>query len=152
MAQYILDYNSTLFNSEQKSFLYMLCDSFSQLVESHFNLNWYEITSDISLQHIMLDNGKITFIDREKRTIGQVEYMIADLLLDIIICEINVSSNTWITLLKHHIPQNCNKKQIIESLAYKLFFNTILESVMQNEVNPSYLEVLNTLLHMENTL
>lgn len=152
MAQYILDYNSTLFNSEQKSFLYMLCDSFSQLVESHFNLNWYEITSDISLQHIMLDNGKITFIDREKRTIGQVEYMIADLLLDIIICEINVSSNTWITLLKHHIPQNCNKKQIIESLAYKLFFNTILESVMQNEVNPSYLEALNTLLHMENTL
>lgn len=35
----------------------------------------------------MLDNGNLNLIDREKRTIGQVEYMIADLLLDIIIGE-----------------------------------------------------------------
>ena len=152
MAQYILDYNSLPFDFEQKAFLYGLCNSFSHVVKLPLNINWYEITSDISLQHIMLDNGNLNLIDREKRTIGQVEYMIADLLLDIIIGEKKVSSNTWITLLEQHIPQNCNKKQIIESVSYKLFFNTILESVMQNEVNPYYLNVLNVLLHMESRL
>ena len=152
MAQYILDYNSLPFDFEQKAFLYGVCNSFSHVVKLPLNINWYEITSDISLQHIMLDNGNLNLIDREKRTIGQVEYMIADLLLDIIIGEKKVSSNTWITLLEQHIPQNCNKKQIIESVSYKLFFNTILESVMQNEVNPYYLNVLNVLLHMESRL
>ena len=113
MAQYILDYNSLPFDFEQKAFLYGVCNSFSHVVKLPLNINWYEITSDISLQHIMLDNGNLNLIDREKRTIGQVEYMIADLLLDIIIGEKKVSSNTWITLLEQHIPQNCNKKQIL---------------------------------------
>ena len=100
----------------------------------------------------MLDNYEISLIDREKRTIGQVEYMIADFLLDVLIHEPKDSSDKWLILLSNNIPQNCNKKQIIESLAYKLFFTTILESVMQNEVVLPYLDALNILLHLEENL
>lgn len=152
LAPHILDYNIALFNKRQAAFLHTICNSFSNAVGLPFNANWYEITSDISLQHIMLDNGKINLIDREKRTIGQVEYMIADFLLDVLIHEIKDSSDKWLILLNNEIPQNCNKKQIIESLAYKLFFTTILKSVMQNEVVLPYLDALNTLLNIEENL
>lgn len=152
LAPHILDYNSSCFDAEQTAFLHTICNLFSKSVELPFNANWYEITSDISLQHIMMDNCTISFIDREKRTIGQIEYMIADFLLDILIHEIKDSSNTWLILLNNEIPQNCNQKQIIESLTYKLFFKTILESVMQNEVVIPYFEALNTLLHLEENL
>ena len=152
LAPHILDYNITLFDKRQAAFLYEICNLFSSAVELPFNENWYEITSDISLQHIMLDNYKISFIDRERRTIGQVEYMIADFLLDVLIHEIKDSSDKWLILLNNEIPKNCNKKQIIESLAYKLFFTTILESVMQNELVIQYLDVLNILSHIEENL
>ena len=152
LAPHLLDYNIALFDKRQAAFLYTICNSFSNAVELSFNENLYEITSDISLQHIMLDNYEISLIDREKRTIGQVEYMIADFLLDVLIHEPKDSSDKWLILLSNNIPQNCNKKQIIESLAYKLFFTTILESVMQNEVVLPYLDALNILLHLEENL
>ena len=66
--------------------------------------------------------------------------------------KIKDSSGKWLILLNNEIPQNCNKKQIIESLAYKLFFTTILKSVMQNEVVLPYLDALNTLLNIEENL
>ncbi len=149
LAPYILDYNLSVFDERQATFLHTICNSFSKTVKLSFDSNWYEITSDISLQHIMLDNQKISFIDRERRTIGQAEYMIADLLLDILTKDIKDSSNTWLSLLNNEIPQHCNKKQIIESLSYKLFYRTILESVLQNEVILPYLKALDTLLLME---
>lgn len=125
---------------------------FSKTVEFSFGSNWYEITSDISLQHIMLDNEKISHIDRERRTIGQVEYMIADFLLDILTKDVKDSSDTWLSLLNTKIPQHCNKKQIVESLSYKLFYRAIMESVLQREVALPYLEALDTLLFMEENL
>ena len=149
LAPHILDYNLSCFDEEQATFLRTVCNLFSETVKLPFNSNWYEITSDISLQHIMLDNGKISFIDRERRTIGQPEYMIADFLLDILTKDIKDSSNTWLSLLNNEIPHNCNKKQIVESLSYKLFYRTILESVLQNKVILPYLEALDILLSME---
>lgn len=152
LATYILEYNNLLFDKQQSTFLYKICDSFSKMVELPYNTDWYEITSDISLHHIMLDKGKINYIDRERRTIGKNEYMIADFLLDILVNEIKSSSNEWLTLLNDKIPQNCDKKQIVESLSYKLFYRTILESVMHNDVMLPYLEALDILLAMEEKL
>lgn len=85
LAPHLLDYNIALFDKRQAAFLYTICNSFSNAVELSFNENLYEITSDISLQHIMLDNYEISLIDREKRTIGQVEYMIAVFCLIVLI-------------------------------------------------------------------
>lgn len=152
LAPYILEYNISYFDENQAAFLHTLCNSFSETVELPSATNWYDISSDITLQHIMLDNGKINFIDRERHTIGQPEYMIADFLLDVLMSEINATSNMWITILNCEIPTDCNKKQVIESLAYKLFFRTILESVMQNSVVLPCLDALNTLLHIEEKL
>lgn len=54
LAPHLLDYNIALFDKRQAAFLYTICNSFSNAVELSFNENLYEITSDISLQHIML--------------------------------------------------------------------------------------------------
>lgn len=149
LAPHILEYNRSLFNESQAEFLHNVCNLFSKKVKLSLNSNWYEIISDISLEHIMLDNEKICLIDRERRTIGRIEYMIADLLLDILAKGVKDSSNTWIYLLNNELPPNCCKKQIVESLSYKLFYRLILESVLQNEVITPYLEALNILLYME---
>ncbi len=152
LAPHILNYNITLFSKEQITFLQTICALFSSKVELPFNTLWYEITSDIGLRHVMIDNCEMRLIDREKRTFGQIEYMIADFLLDILTHETVDSTNTWLNLLNEEIPHNYNKKQIIESLAYKLFFRTILKSVMKNETVPAYFEALNTLLHIEENI
>lgn len=149
LAPYILEYNLSLFDETQTEFLNNVCNLFSTTVELSLNSNWYEIISDISLEHIMFDNNKMCLINREKRTIGHIEYMIADFLLDILTKELENSSNTWLYLLNNKLPQSCCKKQIVESLSYKLFYRTILESVLQNEVITPYLEALNILLSME---
>ena len=152
LAPHMLDYNLFLFDDRQVTFLRTVCNSFSKAVKLSLNPNWYEITSDISLQHIMIDNGKINLIDRERRTIGQVEYMIADFLLDILTKDIESSSDTWLFLLNNGLPKDCNKKQLVESLSYKLFYRTILESVLQNKVILPYLDALDTLLSIEENL
>ena len=149
LAPYILDYNSAIFNEKQLAFLHTICDYFSNNVKLFYDSNWYEITADISLQHIMLDNQKIVLIDRERRTIGHAEDMIADFLLDILTEHLKDSANTLDSLLTNYIPSNCNKKLIIDSLSYKLFYRTILESVMQKEAILPYMEALETLLYRE---
>jgi len=127
-----------------------LCISFSEKVELHVNATWYDITFDIGLQHIMLEDGKINYIDRERRTIGLVEYMIADFLLDILTDKADYS--LWLTLLNEEMSKDCNKKEIIESLAYKLFYKTILESVLHQGKIDQYLDALKILLHLEDHL
>lgn len=149
LAPYILDYNSTIFDEKQITFLHTICDYFSNRVKLSHDSDWYEITADISLQHIMQDNGKITLIDRERRTIGRTEDMIADFLLDILVEHIMDSTDVWPSLLNNEIPSCCNKKQIIDSLSYKLFYRTILESALQKEEILPYMEALKTLLYIE---
>lgn len=78
--------------------------------------------------------------------------MIADFLLDILKKDIESSSDTWLFLLNNELPKDCNKKQLVESLSYKLFYRTILESVLQNKVILPYLDALDTLLSIEENL
>lgn len=149
LAPYMLNYNGSLFDENQITFLHTICNHFSNTVKLSHDSKWYEVTADISLQHIMLDNHKITFIDREKRTIGRAEDMIADFLLDILVENIKDSVDIWSSLLNNNIPPQCNKNRIVESLSYKLFYRTILESVLQKGGILPYMEALETLLYME---
>lgn len=142
IAPYILDYNFAAFNEEEFDFLQTVCDSFSQKSELPLMSSLVEITGDICLQHILFDNGEMCLIDRERRTIGIVEYMIADILLDIMIQEIDNSSKEWMELLNNKMPKNCNCKQVVCSLAYKLFYRTILEKVMyRGSIKPHFREL-----------
>ena len=150
LAPYLLEYNISCFDEHQAAFLHSLCISFSEKVELHVNATWYDITFDIGLQHIMLEDAKINYIDRERRTIGLVEYMIADFLLDILTDKADYS--LWLTLLNEEMSKDCNKKEIIESLAYKLFYKTILESVLHQGKIDQYLDALKILLHLEDHL
>ena len=149
LAPYILEYNKVLFSEQQYTFLHKFCDTFTKSSELCTKMNWYVITSDITLQNMVLNHAEIYSTNCEKRTIGRIEYMAADILLDILIHEIKESSNTWITLLEHEIPKYFNKQQVLESLAYKLFFKTILNSVMQNQPILSYFNALDTLLSIK---
>lgn len=147
IAPHLIDYNSSAFNDEQIELLHTICNSFSKVTELPSPSHWYEINADVGLRHIMLDNGKMCLINREKRTIGIIENVIADFIFDVFVQEAGGFSDTytWLKLLNNNIPQECNLNQIVESLSYKLFYETILEGVLKNRpINP-YLDALKVL-------
>lgn len=146
IAPHLLEYNISYFEKKHIDFLQTVCEDFAETVNLCSSQCWYEINSDVSLSHILLDDGKMRVIDREKRTIGMPEYVIADFLLDVLLHDIQTSSNVWIDLLNNKIPAACSRKQIIESLSYKLFYNIIIEGALQKNPIEPYIAALDVLL------
>lgn len=146
IAPHLLEYNISYFEKEHVVFLQTVCAHFAEAVNLDSIQFWYEINSDVSLKHILLDSGKMQIIDREKRTIGIPEYVIADFLLDILLRELPNSSNVWVDLLNNKVPITCNRRQIIESLSYKLFYSIIIEGTLQKSPIEPYMDALEVLL------
>lgn len=152
IAPHLLEYNEWAINNEQKVFLESLVSFFSKASERPLNFNWCEITSDVRLDHIMLDKGNMYLIDREKRTIGIAEYIIADFLLDFCLQDNGGQASMCFDSLEEIIPHQCDKKLVIDSLAYKLLYEIVIRIVLGTEPVDSFLEGLKTLQNIEATL
>ena len=55
-------------------------------------------------------------------------------------------------LLPENIPHQCNKKLVIDSLAYKLFYEVVIRIVLGTEPVDAFLGILKTLQNIEETL
>lgn len=152
IAPHLLAYNELSINDEQIIRLKSLCTFFSKMSILPAKQRFCEIISDVGLKHIMFDNGNMHLIDREKRTIGIAEYVIADFLLDLYLQENGGQSNMCFKLLTENIPPQCNKKLVIDSLAYKLFYEIVIRIVLRTEPVNSYFEILKELQKIEATL
>ena len=152
IAPHLIKYNESAFNDDQiaclKSFV-MFFSNASELPTIH---NWCEITSDVGLKHIVLDNDRMYLIDREKRTIGIAEYVIADFLLDLYLQDKEENAIVCFNLLAESIPSQCNKKHVIDSLAYKLFYELVFCIVLRNGSFDSYFDMLKVLQKLEAAL
>ena len=152
IAPHLIKYNESAFNDDQIVCLKSIAMSFSNASELPKIHNWYEITSDVGLKHIVLDNDRMHLIDREKRTIGIVEYVIADFLLDLYLQDNEGNAIVCFNLLAESIPSQCNKKHVIDSLAYKLFYELVLCIVLRNGSVDSHFNMLKVLQELEDTL
>lgn len=152
IAPHLLAYNEWAINKKQKVFLESLLASFSRASELPLKYNWCEIYSDVGMNHIMLDNSNMCLIDREKRTIGIAEYVIADFLLDLCLQDNGGQASMCFNLLPGNIPHQCNKKLVIDSLAYKLFYEVVIRIVLGTDPVDSFLGILKTLQNIEETL
>lgn len=152
IVPHLLAYNEWAINKEQKAFLESLLAFFSGASELPLKFNWCEIYSDVGMNHIMLDNSNMSLIDREKRTIGIAEYVIADFLLDLCLQDNGGQASICVNLLSDNIPHQCNKKLVIDSLAYKLFYEVVIRIVLGTEPVDSFLSFLKTLQNIEETL
>lgn len=152
IAPHLLAYNEWAINKKQKVFLESLLAFFSRASELSLKYNWCEIYSDVGMNHIMLDNSNMCLIDREKRTIGIAEYVIADFLLDLCLQDNGGQASMCFNLLSENIPHQCNKKLVIDSLAYKLFYEVVIRIVLGTEPIDSLLDILKTLQKIEEAL
>lgn len=145
IAPHLIKYNEAAFNRKQIASLSSLVTFFSNTSTLPTMHEWCEITSDVGLKHIVHDNNHMHLIDREKRTIGIVEYIIADFLLDLYLLDNKENVRVCFELLSESLPSQCNKKQIIDSLAYKLFYELVISSVLRNGTVDSHFDMLKTL-------
>lgn len=148
----MIKYNESAFDNDQMSCLKSLVIFFSDASELPAMSNWFEITSDVGLNHIMLDNNSMYLIDREKRTIGISEYVVADFLLDLYLQDEKGNSVVCAKLLAESIPSQYRKKHVIDSLAYKLFYELVLCIVFRNGPIDSHFEMLKILQKIEAAL
>lgn len=152
IAPHLLAYNERAINKEQKVLLESLLIIFSKASELPLKFNWYEINSDVGMKHIMLHKGNMHLIDREKRTIGIAEYVIADFLLDICLQDNGGQAKMCFNLLAENIPHQCSKKLVIDSLAYKLFYEIVIKIVLGTENVDFYFSILKKLQNIVATL
>ena len=152
IAPHLIKYNESAFDKNQMACLKSLVMFFSDTSELPAMSNWFEITSDVGLSHIMLDNNRMYLIDREKRTIGISEYVVADFLLDLYLQDEKGNSVVCAKLLAECIPPQYHKKHVIDSLAYKLFYELVLCIVLRNGPIDSHFEMLKMLQKIEATL
>lgn len=152
IAPHLLTYNEWAISKEQKTYLESVCSFFSNASELPARYNWCEIISDVGIKNIMFNKGDMCLIDREKRTIGIAEYAIADFLLSICLQNNGDQANICFDLLAGNIPNQCSKKLVIDSLAYKLFYEIVIRIVMGTEPVDSYFDVLKALQNIEVTL
>ena len=89
-----------------------------------------EISTDAKLRHVCYENGYWETINLENRSIGMVEYEIADLLFDAF-CHTEGCGLSSLSRLLDIIPTNCNRLQVLSSLSYRLFYDAILHIVMR---------------------
>lgn len=102
----------------------------------------WEIDTDTELRHICQADGKWKMIDRENRSIGIVEYEIADLLVDMFLQSDECIHTFWPAVIQQAASAGYDSLQIISSAAYRLFYDAILYLVMENRTVERFLSAL----------
>jgi glycosyltransferase involved in cell wall biosynthesis len=85
------------------------------------------INTDTELKHFMYDGEHIEMIDFERCALGYRENEIASLLYDYIF---NYSSDKAVEEILDLIPTDLNRKIVMADMAYRVFYDIILQSVM----------------------
>lgn len=141
VASHILIYNSTAIKAEQMERLQRIVHHFSQRTQLPSTASIVEINTDTELRHICLDKGQWREIDLENRSIGIVEYEIADLIFDIFCRSSPEDPFVWRGLMEL-LPKSCDRLQVLSSAAYRLFYDTVLDIVMGTGSVQAYLAAL----------
>lgn len=109
-----------------------------------------EINTDTELRHIHLAHGKWKIIDRENRSIGIVEYEIADLLVDMFLQSDEPAFTFWPAAVEQTLSAAYDRSQIISSAAYRLFYDVVLCIVMKKGPVEHFLSALEFLADYQN--
>lgn len=141
IAPLILAHNSAAIRLDQIDLLYQTASLFLGKTQFPSTDAVSEINTDAKLRHICYENGYWETINLENRSIGMVEYEIADLLFDAF-CHTEGCGLSSLSRLLDIIPTNCNCLQVLSSLSYRLFYDAILHIVMRKGLIDEFLLAL----------
>lgn len=144
IAPLILAHNSAALRSAQRDLLRQAVACFLKNTPLPPADVVSEINTDTELRHICQENEHWETIDLENRSIGMVEYEIADLLFDVF-CHTERCGLNSLSRLLDIIPTNCDRLQVLSSLSYRLFYDAVLHIVMRKGPVEEFLSALELL-------
>ena len=151
MAPLILAYNSAAIQPAQMEFLSRISLCYREKTTLPPVDALVEINTDTELRHICLDNGQWQTIDWENRSMGIVEYEIADLIFDVFCHTKRFDLNILSTSIEM-LSAGCDRFQIVSSLAYRLFYEAVLHIVMKRAPVKEFLDALELLSQREDQI
>lgn len=128
-APHLISYNASIIEPAQVNRLSDISRFFSDRVFLPAEDSIVEINTDTEMRHICKCCGQWKVIDRENRAIGTIECEIADLFFDIFCHSEDDSFNIWCVLLEL-VSGRFDCFQIVSSIAYRIFYDTILHIIM----------------------
>ena len=144
VAPHILAYNSVEIGTAHMKRLQGIVRFYSQRTSLPSATSIVEINTDMELRHICIDDGKWRTIDFENRSIGIVEYEIANLLFEFFSRSISENQLSWCKLMEL-LPEGCDQSQVLSLAAYRLFYETVLSIVMGTGCVEEYLSAIECL-------
>lgn len=145
LAPHLLAYNADILCKADINSLTLSINHFAKLTPLPSAQDLTRINTDIELCHLCFTQGKWGLVDLEKESIGLVEYEIANFLFDIICSQPHLAEPFWKLINNEKISYSIDKTQLISSLAYRLFYNSVKYLVMDNSIPERLLTILNNL-------
>ena len=145
LAPHLLAYNADILGKTTIDYLTQSINHFLQLTQLPSPQELMRINTDAQLRHLCCTQGKWGLVDLEKESIGLAEYEIADFLFDLICNQTNLAEPFWNLLNSEKFSQAMDKTQLLSSLAYHLFYDSVKHLVMGNPMSKRLLSILDSL-------
>jgi len=142
IAPHLLSYNEEWISTSYMNRLQTVMQSFSVSAKLPAADLLREINTDTELRHIYQVHGEWKMVDLENRSIGIVEYEIADLLVDMFLQSDEPAFTFWPAIIDQTISIAYDRSQMISSAAYRLFYEAVLYIVMRREPVERFLSAL----------
>jgi len=126
IAPYLLSYNKSIIKADIFSVLEGFIEIFSVSAPKTSVNQYCSIDIDTEIKHIMHNGHVIDIIDHEKISIGTKEIDIAGFLFDLS----KKFPCNWLKILSLPQLENLCQKSIISNVAYRYFYDAIIDSVL----------------------
>lgn len=132
IAPHLLSYNLSGIKSDDMERLQHIYGKFASASQLPPMAQLRETDAELVLQQICREQGRWQITTRENRSIGIMEYEIAEFLFALFQQLKDQKIETWYESIKNMLPSDCDMAQLVSSLAYRMFYDAVLHSVMED--------------------
>lgn len=132
IAPHLLSYNLSTIATNQMEQLRHICQKFALASQLPPMTQLRETDAKLALWQICREDDRWRITNREHRCIGIVEYEIAGFLFALFQESKGQDLESWYEFVRTALPQNYDTAQMLSSLTYRMFYEVILHSVMED--------------------
>lgn len=134
IAPHLLSYNLPVIKIDDMERLQHIYRKFASVSQLPPVTKLRETDAELVLQQICREQGRWRIITREHRSIGIMEYEIAGFLFALFQQSKNQKPEPWYKSINNTFPPDCDMAQMVSSLAYRMFYDAVLHSVMGDSI------------------
>jgi len=127
-SPFLLTYNAEYIETDLLHTLQEIATYFKETASLYDRKELRYVNTDTKLKHFMMDGTQVRMIDFERCALGYKENEIASLLYDYIL---NYSSGKTVEEILELIPVELNRQTVLTDMAYRVFYDILVESVMK---------------------